>query len=120
VGLGYLRFALAEPGLFRTAFGVPVDLSRSAAEEAAGQCGRTPFQLLSDQLDAMVESGALPPEQRQGAEVLAWSAVHGFAMLALEGPLRGLPPAVIEQIAPRLVEMVDLGLGVVESSVAGG
>jgi AcrR family transcriptional regulator len=120
VGLGYLRFALAEPGLFRTAFGVPVDLSRSASAEAAGECGRTPFQLLSDQLDAMVASGALPPEQREGAELLAWSAVHGFAMLALEGPLRGLPHPVIEQIAPRLVEMVDLGLGLVGSPVAGG
>jgi AcrR family transcriptional regulator len=120
VGLGYLRFALAEPGLFRTAFGVPVDLSRSGSPEAAGQCGRTPFQLLSDQLDAMVSAGALPPEQREGAELLAWSAVHGFAMLALEGPLRGLPPEAIEHIAPRLVEMVDLGLGLVESPVAGG
>ncbi|EWT05542.1 TetR family transcriptional regulator [Intrasporangium chromatireducens Q5-1] len=120
VGIGYLRFALAEPGLFRTAFGVPVDLSRSASAEAAGECGRTPFQLLSDQLDAMVESGALPPERRGGAELLAWSAVHGFAMLALEGPLRGLPPEAVEQIAPRLVEMVDLGLGLVESPVAGG
>lgn len=115
VGIGYVRFALAEPGLFRTAFGVPVDLSRSTSADAAGESGRTPFQLLSDTLDAMVAAGALPPEQRPGAELLAWSAVHGFAMLALEGPLRGLPAEAAEQIAPRLVTMVDLGLGVVET-----
>lgn len=115
VGIGYLRFALAEPGLFRTAFGVPVDLSRSASPDAAGESGRTPFQLLADALDAMVAAGALPPGQRPGAELLAWSAVHGFAMLALEGPLRGLPREATEQIAPRLVTMVDLGLGVVET-----
>ncbi len=114
VGVGYLRFALAEPGLFRTAFGVPVDLSRSASPDAAGASGRTPFQLLSDQLDAMVEVGVLSPTERPGAEILAWSTVHGLAMLALEGPLRGLAPEAIEQIAPRLVKMVDLGLGVVE------
>lgn len=119
VGIGYLRFALAEPGLFRTAFGVPVDLRRSGSPEAVGACGRTPFQLLSDQLDAMVVSGSLPAEQRPGAELLAWSAVHGFAMLALEGPLRELPPEAIEQIASRLVEMVDLGLGLAESPLPG-
>ena len=113
VGVGYLRFALPEPGLFRTAFAVPTDLSRSAASAAAGAGGRTPFQLLSDQLDAMLATGALPPSEREGAELLAWSAVHGLAMLALEGPLRDLPRHAIDELAPRLVRMVDLGLGVV-------
>lgn len=112
VGVGYLRFALTEPGLFRTAFAVPTDLSRSASPEAAGAGGRTPFQLLSDQLDEMLETGVLPPSEREGAELLAWSAVHGLAMLALEGPLRDLPRSAIDELAPRLVRMVDLGLGV--------
>jgi AcrR family transcriptional regulator len=111
VGVGYLRFAMQEPGLFRTAFGVPVDLSRSASPDAAGTCGRTPFQLLSDQLDRMLEVGVLPAAERAGAELLAWSAVHGMAMLALDGPLRDLPPQAVEAMAPRLVRMVDLGLG---------
>ena len=48
---------------------------------------------------------------RPGAELLAWSAVHGMAMLALEGPLRDLPPGAVDELAPRLVRMVDLGLG---------
>ena len=112
VGVGYLRFAMSEPGLFRTAFAVPTDLSRSASPEAAGACGRTPFQLLGDTLDEMLEAGVLPPDQRPGAEMLAWSAVHGLAMLALEGPLRDLPAGFVAEMAPRLVRMVDLGLGV--------
>ncbi|MCU1537884.1 MAG: transcriptional regulator, TetR family [Humibacillus sp.] len=110
VGIGYLRFAVQEPGLFRTAFAVPIDLSRSASADAAGAAGRTPFQLLTDALDAMAAAGALPPEERPGAEILAWSAVHGLAMLALEGPLRDLPAEAVETLAPRLVRMVDLGL----------
>lgn len=113
VGVGYLRFALTEPGLFRTAFAVPTDLSRSASPDAAGAGGRTPFQLLSDQLDEMLVTGVLPAAERPGAELLAWSAVHGLAMLALEGPLRDLPRAAIDALTPRLVRMVDLGLGVV-------
>jgi AcrR family transcriptional regulator len=111
VGVGYLRFAMSEPGLFRTAFAVPVDLSRAASADAAGASGRTPFQLLSDSLDDMVDEGVLPVGERPGAELLAWSAVHGMAMLALEGPLRDLPKDAIAELAPRLVKMVDLGLG---------
>jgi len=110
VGVGYLHFAMDEPGLFRTAFAVPVDLSRAASTEAAGNNGRTPFQLLSDSLDAMLEAGVLSERERPGAELLAWSAVHGLAMLALEGPLRDLPPRAVDELAPRLVRMVDLGL----------
>jgi AcrR family transcriptional regulator len=111
VGVGYLRFAMDEPGLFRTAFAVPVDLSRAASADAAGASGLTPFQLLSTALDAMVEAGVMAQDQRPGAELLAWSAVHGMAMLALEGPLRDLPPGAVDELAPRLVRMVDLGLG---------
>ena len=111
VGVGYLRFAMDEPGLFRTAFAVPVDLSRAASTDAAGACGRTPFQLLADSLDAMVDAGVMSADERPGAELLAWSAVHGMAMLALEGPLRDLPPGAVDELAPRLVRMVDLGLG---------
>jgi AcrR family transcriptional regulator len=119
VGVGYLRFAMDEPGLFRAAFAVPVDLSRAASPDAAGSSGRTPFQLLSDALDAMVDSGVMAAEQRPGAELLAWSAVHGMAMLALDGPLRDLPPGAVDELAPRLVTMVDLGLGLSDGSVTG-
>ncbi|HET7800723.1 MAG TPA: TetR/AcrR family transcriptional regulator [Humibacillus xanthopallidus] len=119
VGVGYLRFAMDEPGLFRTAFAVPVDLRRAGSSDAAGACGRTPFQLLSDTLDDMAEVGVLPAEERPGAELLAWSAVHGLAMLALEGPLRDLPAGAVGELAPRLVRMVDLGLGVTVPADAG-
>jgi AcrR family transcriptional regulator len=119
VGVGYLRFAMDEPGLFRAAFAVPVDLSRAASADAAGASGRTPFQLLSDALDAMVDAGAMSADQRPGAELLAWSAVHGMAMLALEGPLRDLPPGAVDELAPRLVRMVDLGLGLSDGAAAG-
>ena len=119
VGVGYLRFAVDEPGLFRTAFAVPVDLSRSASADAAGAAGRTPYQLLSGALDDMADAGALLPEERPGAEILAWSAVHGLAMLALEGPLRDLPTEAVDALAPRLVRMVDLGLRLGAPSTAG-
>ncbi|MCU1557218.1 MAG: TetR family transcriptional regulator [Microbacteriaceae bacterium] len=110
VGLGYLAFAREEPGLFRTAFSVPDDLGNAESPTKAGEGGRTPFQLLAGVLDHLVEVGAMPEERRRGAELLAWSSVHGLGMLMIDGPLRGLTPEMIEEASERLVDMVARGL----------
>jgi hypothetical protein len=110
VGAGYLRFALAEPGLFRTAFSVPDALQGAAVPEKAGPSGLNPFQLLGVALDRMVEAGVLARERRLGAEYLAWSAVHGLALLLIEGPLHSLNPAQQRVIGQRLLDMVEKGL----------
>lgn len=110
VGTGYLRFAQAEPGLFGMAFSVPNDLSNAANPASAGKSGLTPFQLLGAALDMLVEAGALPLDRRMSAEIFAWSAVHGFALLVLEGPLRALDKTQTEAIGQRLIDMVERGL----------
>lgn len=109
VGSGYLRFALDEPGLFRTAF-IRGDLRLALDPQLAGPSGRTPFQLLSAALDEMAAAGALPPHRRAGAELLAWSAVHGLATLLIDGPLRDLDPVTSAELGRRLVDMVEQGL----------
>ncbi len=76
----------------------------------AGKSGLNPYQLLSAALDRMADAGVLPPERRPGAEYLAWSAVHGLAMLVIEGPLRSLTAAQFQDIGQRLVDMVEKGL----------
>ncbi len=109
VGTGYLRFARTETGLFRTAFAAG-DVVRGAGRPGeGGSTGLDPFQLLGAALDGLVAAGVLPPERRPGAEILAWSAVHGLAMLLIEGPLR-LAPVQVEDISRRLLEMVEKGL----------
>ncbi|TBN57173.1 TetR/AcrR family transcriptional regulator [Glaciihabitans arcticus] len=110
VGTGYLSFARTEPGLFRAAFTVPDDLSRSGDPSKAGDAGFTPFQVLSVTLDELVEVGVLPAERRPGAELLAWASVHGLGMLVIDGPLRGLTDPMIDGSIARLLEMVDRGL----------
>ncbi|WP_270173664.1 TetR/AcrR family transcriptional regulator [Diaphorobacter sp. ED-3] len=113
VGLGYLRFARHEPGLFRTAFVArPFDVDERAPDDdaARGASGMDPFELLGHTLDGMVQAGLLPPARRPGAEFMAWSAVHGMAMLMLDGPLRGLDEAGCQALAERLVAMVEQGL----------
>lgn len=111
VGRGYLGFAQAETGWFRTAFAwgaydvdVPPDATRTAA------MGLNPFELLGYALDAMRDAGVLAAERRPGAEFLAWSAVHGMALLMIDGPLRHVPPEGRQALARRLLAMVEKGI----------
>jgi AcrR family transcriptional regulator len=110
IGLGYLHFALTETGLFRTIFAVPYDWLGTPDPAKAGSTGLNPFQLLGVALDRMVDADVLPTERRNGAEYLAWSAVHGFAMLVIEGPLHGLSRAQTDELGRRVVDMVEKGL----------
>lgn len=110
VGTGYMRFARQEPGLFTTAFSASENPQGAASLERAGGGGLTPFQLLGAALDGLVESGGLSQERRAGAEFLAWSAVHGLSMLAIDGPLRGLDESTKEAVGQRLIDMVERGL----------
>ncbi|MFJ1255241.1 TetR/AcrR family transcriptional regulator [Cupriavidus sp. CuC1] len=112
VGTGYMQFALAEPGLFRTAFSVPDELEGVPVPDKAGNSGLNPYQLLGAALDRMVAAGVLPAARRPGAEYLAWSAVHGLSMLVIDGPLRmvAMSPGQAHQIGQRLLEMVEKGL----------
>lgn len=111
VGSAYLRFAQAEPGLFRTAFARSDGLMQGTPESpTAGPGGLNPFELLGSALDKLVEAGVMPPEKRPGAEFLAWSAVHGLAVLVIDGPLGSVIGPHMQQIGQRLLDMVEKGL----------
>lgn len=110
VGTGYVDFAMAEPGWFRASFGVPDDTQGNADPAKAGESGLNPFELLGAALDGMVDAGVLPRDRRLGAEYLAWSAVHGLAMLVIDGPLRALSRPQARLVGQRLLDMVERGL----------
>ena len=112
VGTGYLRFAQADTGLFRTAFGPSDDMAAGTPPdpERAGAGGLNPFQLLGAALDQWVDAGLMPPERRPGAEFLAWSTVHGLAMLVVDGPLGPVIGPQLQAIGQRLLNMVEKGL----------
>jgi hypothetical protein len=69
-----------------------------------------PYDLLSQALDELTASGGLPPGRREGAEVLCWSAVHGFAVLHLDGPLRDVPGSERDLALESLLDQVERGL----------
>jgi AcrR family transcriptional regulator len=102
VGREYVHFALAEPGLFATAF--------ACARPEDGAPGQGPYGVLSTVLDELVTTGVLPAERRPGADVTCWAAVHGFAVLCLQGPLRDLSEREREAQLDGLLERLSRGL----------
>ena len=103
LGRTYVHFALAEPGLFEVAFATQAPVGD---KEDTG-----PYAMLGQALDGMVEAGAMDLARRPGAEIVCWSAVHGFAMLHLDGPLRDQPESEREADLDRMLRLVERGLG---------
>lgn len=124
VGLGYIAFAVDEPGWFETAFfGSAREAERadtadtSDAADGPGLEGGEgadaappPFVLLTAALDECVQAGVLSQQRRPGAEFVCWSAVHGCAELVIHGPLRGAERSFVRQISERVVDDVITGI----------
>ncbi|MER6910133.1 TetR/AcrR family transcriptional regulator [Streptomyces sp. NPDC000594] len=103
VGLGYIHFALSEPGWFELAILTLNDPDRA---DAVADRVAPPYQLLLDALDEAVDTGALPARRRSDAEWVCWSAVHGFADLATRGPLRRQDRETVDRLAEHVVNTV--------------
>jgi AcrR family transcriptional regulator len=96
-GLGgaYVNFAVSCPGYFRVMFHGD---SKSVGPSAPGLRA---FHLLRDAVLACQEAGTAPAGDPGALVLTAWSAVHGFATLWVDGalPFEGMQP---EQMAPEL------------------
>ena len=112
LGRGYVRYALAEPGLFRACFcRVSVTGDGAALERPErGHWMYRSFQLLVETLDAIAATGRMPERRRPGAEMAAWSSVHGLALLLLDGPLGELADEQREVVTERCLDTVVAGL----------
>jgi AcrR family transcriptional regulator len=104
VGVAYVEFFVQHPAHFRMAFGPWCP--HMAREPGA----RDPYGILLDSLDALVSTGAIPAGARAGAELAAWSSVHGLASLIVEGALK-LTKAERLQAIRHLAGTILTGLG---------
>ena len=114
-GMAYIQFATDQPGLFRTAFtGRGLTAKHAHQPPTAGMIASDdqlgPFELLQRQVEQLVQAARLPPRARRYASLVAWAAMHGLSMLALDGQLDTLSDKQREQVVDRLVRMVDAGL----------
>ena len=114
-GQGYIDFALAEPGLFRTAFAHSD--SSHARHPRQTDCAEVavkdhhPFQILVGCVDDLVATGVLSADRRDGFDEAAWAAVHGLSTLFLDGPLSDVDAARKQLITDRLLGVIAEGLG---------
>jgi AcrR family transcriptional regulator len=80
MGQAYVRFALANPGLFRLIFVAKPTHAHPALAAPEGSAA----SLLQMGIEQLMGPEA-PPEARFAAMLRAWALVHGLAMLILDG-----------------------------------
>jgi AcrR family transcriptional regulator len=105
-GRAYVRFALSRPGSFRVMFGHG-GAARHSTQRLA-HAGARAYEILQQRVcEVMPSARRRSPDRVREAVFLAWSVVHGAAMLLLDGPLvpHVIPSAGGEAIDP-LVETV--------------
>ncbi len=114
-GAAYLDFAKHRPQIFDLMFGAFGAGSRHDVD-GRGPGGRTPFELLADALDELVDAGVIRRRRRRGAELFVWPLVHGLAALQQSGALRRETAA---DPWPDTVAFIARGLGV-SPALSGG
>lgn len=89
IGRGYVAFARTYPGLFLLMFrSERLDVNRPALRAAIDASARVLSGMIGESRGEKVESTLTLPQA--ASIVAAWSLVHGFAMLLLDGRLKGL------------------------------
>jgi AcrR family transcriptional regulator len=110
IGRAYVEFARAEPGWFRTAFAGATSKGRPESDVPPEGPGSNPYLLLNACLDELVEVEAIPRQRRPGAEIAAWSSVHGLSTLLVDGPLRELSDTDVERAITTILAVATRGL----------
>lgn len=83
-GEAYVRFAVDEPHVFRHVFG-PVCALHHDQGQAHMEADSVSYRVLCQGLDDLQARGLLRPGAREGLDLVAWTMVHGFASLVLDG-----------------------------------
>jgi AcrR family transcriptional regulator len=101
MGLAYVRFAVANPELFRLLFRPELrDGTREGPEaEAMARAGSAAYQVFLDAVGAAVAEGSVQGSVEDVA-VAALSVVHGLSTLLVDGPvdLRQRPPDQLARV----------------------
>jgi AcrR family transcriptional regulator len=92
-GEAYVRFAVEEPHLFRHMFGPACEQRmpeiprhhQHYSDLSDKEHDSISYQVLCVGLDDLEARGLLRPGARDGLDLVAWTSVHGFASLVLDG-----------------------------------
>ena len=108
VGRGYIDFAMRNPHLIDTAF---AEIPNKGGPNTIDPGPEDPnaFMVLVGALDELATAGLLPPERREGAEIIAWSSVHGISvLLARSAGMRAGADEMIDRVLDGIVSALGL------------
>jgi AcrR family transcriptional regulator len=106
-GIAYVEFAQAQPEHFSVMFSIDLRESRHvSAKAAAEKCFAELVNLVVASRQAQ-SPRSVPPET---AALVAWTQVHGIAVLALRGQLRFRSRREIKEFAKLATEAIGRGL----------
>ncbi|MEU3905673.1 TetR/AcrR family transcriptional regulator [Streptomyces goshikiensis] len=77
-GRAYVTWAVEDPAVARLVF-------RGGATTAQSAVSPHPHDVLTTELDRLTDAGHLPSGARPGAEFVVWAAIHGLAVLLIDG-----------------------------------
>ncbi len=110
-GIGYRRFALANPVTYTLMFGRPPEPGQAAAgsESSAHRAARAAaaFQALVTEVEIGQRHGSLAAGDPPAMAQAIWAAVHGAVSLELAGTAR-IPD--LKDTYTRVLEMIERGL----------
>ncbi len=111
LGVGYFTFAISHPGQFRVMFGVEA-AGKAAHTEAIRTAEAAVFALAVNAIASAQRAGAVDAGDPQEMAMLAWSSIHGLAVLVLDGLAQwvGLDASSPEKLARRYTSLVFDGL----------
>lgn len=111
-GQAYVRFALAEPGVYSVMFRQErVDV----ADESYVVQGFAAFQQLVDLVDAAQRDGWRPDDDTTELAAVLWANVHGLAELSLHGALVAVVGPDAAERLPHLSTTLSLGLDLTDA-----
>lgn len=111
-GQAYVRFALAEPGVYSVMFRQErVDV----ADESYVVQGFAAFQQLVDLVDAAQRDGWRPDDDTTELAAVLWANVHGLAELWLHGALVAVVGPDAAERLPHLSTTLSLGLDLTDA-----
>ncbi|MFJ9867692.1 TetR/AcrR family transcriptional regulator [Streptomyces sp. NPDC101165] len=112
LGRSYIRWAVEDPAVARLVF-------RAGATDPDSVVTPHPHEVLGAELDRFAAAGGLSAAARPGAEFTVWAALHGLAVLLVDGLVHTDDERAADLQVERLVRAVLAGLTQEETPSAG-
>ena len=107
MGVAYVHFAMTHPSHYRVMFGADIP---DAGDAELKKEGAGAFQVLVDALAALQQQHLARRDDTEQMALFVWSAVHGVAMLAIDGRL-GREPGAVEALTKYATARIRAAIG---------